>query len=262
MGKKKCDSGGGAPGWMVTFGDLMSLLLTFFILLLSFAEMDVQKFKEMAGQIKVAFGVQRRTPVKDIPKGMDIISRDFNPRFTQEELLKRIRETLKTPRKGKVEILKDMRGIVLRLKQGMFFDRGGVTLRPNAWPVLDTVVKIAGDVPNDVRIEVHTGKSEFKESELEDNWQLSAERSVRIVRYLRKFGTVAGRRLHPVARGSSVPLIDPEMADPGENSRVEVVFLKDVNTEEQVMNRMFSPTGRDIKDMRGLKMIDVFKLGR
>jgi len=58
-GKKKSSDGGGAPGWIVTFADLMSLLLTFFILILSFAEIDASKFKRVMGSIKMAFGVQK-----------------------------------------------------------------------------------------------------------------------------------------------------------------------------------------------------------
>ena len=54
---------------MATFADLMSLLMCFFVLLLSFSEMDVQKYKQIAGSMKDAFGVQNEIKVKDIPKG-------------------------------------------------------------------------------------------------------------------------------------------------------------------------------------------------
>ncbi|QIA62676.1 OmpA family protein [Vibrio astriarenae] len=69
----------GAPAWMSTFADLMSLLMCFFVLLLSFSEMDVLKFKQIAGSMKFAFGVQNRLEVKDIPKGTSIIAQEFRP---------------------------------------------------------------------------------------------------------------------------------------------------------------------------------------
>ncbi|MGR5525129.1 flagellar motor protein MotB [Vibrio maritimus] len=69
----------GAPAWMATFSDLMSLLMCFFVLLLSFSEMDVLKFKQIAGSMKFAFGVQNRLEVKDIPKGTSIIAQEFRP---------------------------------------------------------------------------------------------------------------------------------------------------------------------------------------
>ncbi|MDN3696577.1 MULTISPECIES: flagellar motor protein MotB [Vibrio] len=65
--------------WMGTFADLMSLLMCFFVLLLSFSEMDVLKFKQIAGSMKFAFGVQNKLEVKDIPKGTSIIAQEFRP---------------------------------------------------------------------------------------------------------------------------------------------------------------------------------------
>lgn len=69
----------GLPAWMGTFADLMSLLMCFFVLLLSFSEMDVMKFKQIAGSMKFAFGVQNKIEVKDIPKGTSIIAQEFRP---------------------------------------------------------------------------------------------------------------------------------------------------------------------------------------
>jgi len=69
----------GLPLWMGTFADLMSLLMCFFVLLLSFSEMDVLKFKQIAGSMKFAFGVQNQLEVKDIPKGTSIIAQEFRP---------------------------------------------------------------------------------------------------------------------------------------------------------------------------------------
>jgi chemotaxis protein MotB len=69
----------GLPAWMGTFADLMSLLMCFFVLLLSFSEMDVLKFKQIAGSMSFAFGVQNKIEVKDIPKGTSVIAMEFRP---------------------------------------------------------------------------------------------------------------------------------------------------------------------------------------
>ncbi|GAB0112316.1 flagellar motor protein MotB [Pseudoalteromonas distincta] len=69
----------GLPAWMGTFADLMSLLMCFFVLLLAFSEMDVLKFKQIAGSMKFAFGVQNKIEVKDIPKGTSVIAVEFSP---------------------------------------------------------------------------------------------------------------------------------------------------------------------------------------
>ncbi len=68
----------GGAGWMATFADLMSLLMCFFVLLLSFSEMDVLKYKQIAGSMKEAFGVQNEVKVKDIPKGTSVIAQEFS----------------------------------------------------------------------------------------------------------------------------------------------------------------------------------------
>lgn len=69
----------GTPAWMATFADLMSLLMCFFVLLLSFSEMDLEKYKQVAGSMKFAFGVQNQVKVMDIPKGTSIIAKEFSP---------------------------------------------------------------------------------------------------------------------------------------------------------------------------------------
>lgn len=77
--EQECKCPPGLPAWMATFSDLMSLLLCFFVLLLSFSEMDVLKFKQIAGSMKFAFGVQNQLEVKDIPKGTSVIAMEFRP---------------------------------------------------------------------------------------------------------------------------------------------------------------------------------------
>ncbi|MBU2985331.1 flagellar motor protein MotB [Saccharophagus degradans] len=77
--ENKCDCPAGLPPWMGTFADLMSLLMCFFVLLLSFSEMDAMKFKRLAGSMAQAFGVQNKLNVTDIPKGTSIIAQEFSP---------------------------------------------------------------------------------------------------------------------------------------------------------------------------------------
>ncbi len=69
----------GIPAWVMTFADLMSLLMCFFVLLLSFSEMDAMKYKRLAGSMAFAFGVQNKVDTKDIPRGTSIIAQEFSP---------------------------------------------------------------------------------------------------------------------------------------------------------------------------------------
>ena len=76
---QESEDDGGGGGWIATFADLMSLLMCFFVLLLSFSEMDVLKFKRLAGSMSQAFGVQKKLRVDDPPKGTSIIAQEFSP---------------------------------------------------------------------------------------------------------------------------------------------------------------------------------------
>jgi len=82
----------GLPSWVMTFADLMSLLMCFFVLLLSFSEMDVSKYKEMAGSMKNAFGVQRDIKVREPPKGINIIAREFSPGRPEPTVMNVVRQ--------------------------------------------------------------------------------------------------------------------------------------------------------------------------
>lgn len=69
----------GIPAWLPTFADLMSLLMCFFVLLLSFSQMDAMEFKRLAGSMRESFGVQKKLKVNDVPKGTSIIAQEFSP---------------------------------------------------------------------------------------------------------------------------------------------------------------------------------------
>ncbi|MCB1742235.1 MAG: OmpA family protein, partial [Gammaproteobacteria bacterium] len=79
-------------GWIMTFADLMSLLMCFFVLLLSFSEMDVQKYKQVAGSMKFAFGVQREVKANDRVKGTSIIFQEYSPGRPEQTLEKVMRQ--------------------------------------------------------------------------------------------------------------------------------------------------------------------------
>ncbi|MCX8050165.1 MAG: MotB family protein [Methylohalobius sp.] len=82
----------GAPMWVVTFGDMMSLLLCFFVLLLSFATMDIIKFRQMAASLKNAFGVQTEIDAYETVKGTSVVAEHFTPGTVEPTPLNEIRQ--------------------------------------------------------------------------------------------------------------------------------------------------------------------------
>ena len=83
----------GIPAWVVTFADLMSLLMCFFVLLLSFSEIDAQKFKQIAGELSKAFGVQREVPALEIPQGTSPIFDKFSPAPPEPTVVNEVKQT-------------------------------------------------------------------------------------------------------------------------------------------------------------------------
>jgi len=83
----------GAPLWLATFADLMSLLMCFFVLLLSFATMDAAKFKKVAESMENAFGVQRDIVAVEVPMGTSIIAQHFSPAQTKPTPLEEIKQS-------------------------------------------------------------------------------------------------------------------------------------------------------------------------
>ena len=86
----KCEEG--LPPWMGTFADLMSLLMCFFVLLLSFAQIDAIRFKKMAESMKDAFGVQREIPAPDIVKGVSVIKQEWSPSISEVSVVSEVKQ--------------------------------------------------------------------------------------------------------------------------------------------------------------------------
>ena len=82
----------GVPAWVMTFADLMTLLMCFFVLLLAFSEMDVAKFKQLSGSMKDDFGVQSEIVVKTIRKGTSVVAQEFSPGKPEPTALNQIRQ--------------------------------------------------------------------------------------------------------------------------------------------------------------------------
>lgn len=95
----------GLPAYMGTFADLMALLMCFFVLLLSFAEMDVVKFKQLAGSLKQAFGVQAEVKADAIPMGTSIIAQEFSPSRPEPTPINEVRQKVDSTPEHTLEVL-------------------------------------------------------------------------------------------------------------------------------------------------------------
>lgn len=232
----------GAPAWMATFGDMMSLLLTFFILILSFANMDVIKFSAAVGSLRDAFGTRQVDPGEREAFASTLIRLSEDPtsrviqvidlpqrlRVAEADLLRRVQLMLATHDLEKLaEAQQTARGVVVRVRGQLLFDPGSARLRPEAFVVLREIAELIRDVENDVSIEGHTDDQPIRSAEFPSNWHLSADRAIAALQYLNDVEEIPARRLSAAGFAAMKPLVPNDTPEHRvENRRVEFVFQR------------------------------------
>jgi chemotaxis protein MotB len=228
--EKKVDAG--APRWVVTFGDLMSLLLCFFVLLLSFSELDRQKYKQVAGSMEKAFGVQRQNKVMDPPKGIKMIAKDFD----QEVIATRIKESIGkeldemisselTDLKDQIEIDSSEEGVTIRLMGESTFDSGKAIIRPVMKPLLKKVAEMIRGNPSDIIIAGHTDDVPIRKGRYGSNLRLSTARASAVAEYIIGHSKIDPQRISTMGFGEYRPIAtNATSAGRQKNRRVEIIL--------------------------------------
>lgn len=219
----KKEEGGGAPKWMCTFADLMSLLLCFFVLLLSFSTMDNLKYKQVAGSMKDAFGMQKQsTNVSEMPMGQQILSQEFQtvPLDVQVMLQDVIQEDVDA---GIVEVEHSPEGMTLRVKGDVAFDSGSAVIRPQFKKLLDQLAGVVAK--SDLHFEVggHTDNVPVRKGgAFTSNYDLSTKRAVAVVEYWRTQKHIAADKLSAAGYADGAPIASNDTeAGRARNRRVE-----------------------------------------
>jgi len=232
----------GAPMWMATFGDMMSLLLCFFVLLLSFANLDVVKFRDMLGSMKDAFGVQTQTagefaahstaPIELVETEKKSVI-ELDPQAVpppkakmDEELLEKVEKFIgASGLDGVVEAVPGERGVTIRTKGTLMFETASDTLRLEAAPVLNEIAQLAVRYDYQIAVEGHTDDVPIHTERFPSNWELSAARAVAGARYLIERGGVGPERVSATGRAHTRPLTrDATPQAKAKNRRLEFVF--------------------------------------
>jgi len=248
----------GCPAWMATFGDMMSLLLCFFVLLLSFSEMNVVKFKRMLGSMDQAFGVSARTAGVNETLSGDLIelsnsrqqapiaSDESSPAIPppmpspeqreEEEKRKLDQELLEVVDKviqergldDRVEAVLGDKGVTIRADSQLMFQAGQDRLKPEAAAIMEEVAELAALFPYKVLVEGHTDDSPIRTAQFPSNWELSAARAVAGVRHLIDVGKIDPSRIGAAGFADTQPIVSND-SDEGraKNRRVEFVFYRE-----------------------------------
>ena len=244
----------GAPAWMATMADMMSLLLTFFVLLLSFANMDVVKFRVMLGSVKDAFGVQKEHPGDIEARATTPIQLSNSESTANIELLEENQQTPRGPRPldpamqkeveeavarlgldRLVETEATVRGIVVRVKGQLLFESGSAELRPESLVFMDEIARLARTFPYQVSIEGHTDDVPIATERFPTNWHLSSHRAISALRYLVEAGKIEAGRVSAAGYGDTRPLVaNDSPGNRASNRRVEFVYMREDPVESAV----------------------------
>jgi chemotaxis protein MotB len=253
--KQKCpECPPGLPGWMATFSDLVTLLLTFFVLLLSFAKTESAKYEAALGSIRNAFGgnvlkmgevIERGKSPDDSPTMMESQQpvRPFPVEFltmegildkheinrASDEDLKVMRQDLRDHELAEnVTVYEEMEGIKVHVKEKIYFKEGSTVPEEISVEVYDKVIDLLNNSNWTIYVIGHSSKGEVSDDGKLDAFELSAARASAVTRSLIKRG-VNPSRVTTVFYGDNKPekiLGNVDKSDPRFQRRVEFIIRK------------------------------------
>lgn len=249
--QEECEEG--LPAWMGTFADLMSLLMCFFVLLLSFSQMDAIKFAKVAGSMRQAFGVQEKIPADSMPKGTSIIKQHYSPgdpkptliKVIQQETIDIVRDNLKTIdpvtekveetvselidtlekeiREGTMEVVVDGERLLVRINEQGSFGSGSANLQRGFQPALNKLAKVLNNSPGQIIVAGHTDNVPIRTRQYPSNWVLSSARAASVVHHLTHNGVQDQSRMQIRAHADAKPLVENNSrANRAKNRRIEI----------------------------------------
>jgi len=226
--------------WLITYADMITLLMVFFIVMFSMANTDLKNFQKVAQSLRSAFNVGGTSPATSIigtSDGGASASGDasaplvFNSLPPNRRDFVRISTELTTYAEslhasGDISINMTMEGIIISLSEKLVFEPGQANLRPEVESVLDKVVELLKPLENKVRVEGHTDNIPTNNPVYPTNWELSVLRAVSVVRYLTEKGRLPGDRIQAAGSAEFKPLAPNDTRDNRAlNRRVDIIII-------------------------------------
>jgi len=216
--------------WLTTYADLITLMLTFFIILFSMTTMELDKFKSMSKAIKEGFGNKalRTTETNEMAtKG------NYNKEVDdlKQTLLDDVKSFAEKNHIDKSIIITMENGhLVIRIKENVFFAVGTADLYNTAYPILDDIVLVIKNYKK-FRVDIagHTDDRPINNLRFPSNWELSAHRATSVLRYFIELG-IDPHRLTATGYGDIMPLVpNTNLENRNQNRRVEFVMDKEID---------------------------------
>ncbi len=228
MGKPEKKQEEGAPSWMVTFADLMTLLLTFFVLLLSMSTLDNQRIKVALGSLRGSVGVlsgggQPRDGRKEIARTKRVFQGPAELMTTMEEWVQKQVNTNNVSRDF-IQIGHKDEAVFVSFDDSLLFAPGSTDLLPTAYPFLEDLGVMLAESRATVEVIGHSDDS-TPIGYYENNWEVGAGRALAVLTYTARAGGLPGHRLKFSSHGEFLPKAS-NWTDEGRarNRRVELML--------------------------------------
>ena len=264
--------------WLVSYADFITLLFAFFVVMFASSQTDKGRAKQVSESVQKAFN---QSVSKD---AMTVLARVLGgtpdqagqgnammrgPGGTKKQLTeppdpvvellpsvqKLSKELEREIRDGKLEVNLQPRGLVISLRQAAFFPSGGDLIDETALPVLEKLAKVIRSVENQIRLEGHTDSIPIRNSRFDSNWELSAARSIAMLRILTADFELPEKRFAVAGYADTAPLGANDTPEGRmRNRRVDIVILNYAAKREEpaagkaAASRSFSRNGTDMQD--------------
>jgi chemotaxis protein MotB len=235
--QKKQEAPRGAPAYMTTWGDMCTLLLCFFVMLLAMSTIDPAKFNVAASSFQNALsGVLESYPSVMITKDILIprLGGDEQNKRMAVDAAQRIKEAVKKEGlEDAVKVKVTESGIAVKLSDPIGFDLGESEIKPELIPTLKSICEIVNSLPTtQIRVEGHTDDLPIRSYKFPSNWELSSSRALNVVKFMASDGRIEPSRLSAIGYGEYRPLV-PNTSDENRkmNRRIEIFvdYLKKEN---------------------------------
>lgn len=255
--KKHVEAQEGSERWLITYADMITLLMVMFVVFFAMATVDLKKFQAAAESLREGFGASRpatvgaaeKIPVFDEAGGetpLDGLGGEggvtpvdiFEYGLIGSELEKEIEKAFELEGVEGTDVSVDYneRGIVISISpDNILFDSGQADLKPQFKKALDAIGPILRGVPNMIQIEGHTDDRPINTARFPSNWELSTARATAVLRYLITYDRIPDSRLSAAGYAESRP-VDPANTPQARarNRRVEIIILRSARGVDRV----------------------------
>lgn len=223
--KKNRDEELQGGNWLTTYADMVTLLLSFFVLLFAFSSIDAGQFEAIVRSLQRGFGI--------LQSGTSILGEDIamvSPGDLGLQQLNSIFDKLSTHLNTEdipgISLEMDERGVTIRFADQVFFDLGKADLKTEARRILNSVAPMLRDLPNPIRVEGHTDNLPINNAEFASNWELSVRRATNVVRYLIEEQGFDAKKLSAAGYAEYRPLRPNDTPENrAMNRRVDIVIM-------------------------------------